>query len=94
MDDEALDLLEKEEAKKAKEEMFKVLLNLDFTSSDEISLKKLINLPYRVDDEDEDVIMTSGNMVKILKMYVKIFFIFLSVLYKLGLTYKRQQYFR
>ncbi len=70
MDDEALDLLEKEEAKKAKEEMFKVLLNLDFTSSDEISLKKLINLPYRVDDEDEDVIMTSGNMVKILKMYV------------------------
>jgi len=48
--------------------MFKVLLNLDFTSSDEISLKKLINLPYRVDDEDEDVIMTSGNMVKILKM--------------------------
>lgn len=43
-------------------------MDLDFTSNEEISIKKLIALPYRVDDEDEDVLLTTANMVKIVKM--------------------------
>lgn len=48
--------------------MFKILIDLDFTASDEISIKKLINLPYKVDDEDADVLLTTQNLVKIVKM--------------------------
>ena len=52
----------------AKREMLKALVTLDFTSSDEISLKKLISMPYKVTDEDEDVMMNNQSIVKILKM--------------------------
>ncbi len=48
--------------------MFQALIDLDFTSSDEISIKKLLNLPYKVDDEDEDAIVTTQSMVKIFKV--------------------------
>lgn len=48
--------------------MFQALIELDFTSSEEISLKKIINLQYKVDDDDEDVLLTGNNMVKILKV--------------------------
>lgn len=48
--------------------MFQALIDLDFSSNSEISLKKLISLPYKVDDDDEDVVMTGSNIVKLLKM--------------------------
>ena len=48
--------------------MFEALITLDFTSATEISLKKLINMPYKVTDEDEDVMMNNQGIVKVLKM--------------------------
>jgi hypothetical protein len=69
--------LDREENDKAKKDLFKALIELDFT--EEISIKKLINMPYKVMDEDEDVLLSNSSFVKILKI----------MLYKLGLTYKR-----
>jgi hypothetical protein len=43
----------------AKKEMFQALIDLDFTSNNAISLKKFISMPYKVNDEDEDVIMNN-----------------------------------
>lgn len=48
--------------------MFEALIQLDFTSAQEISLKKMVNMPYKVTDEDEDVMMNNQSIVKILKM--------------------------
>jgi hypothetical protein len=48
--------------------MFEALIKLDFTSDQEISLKKMINMPYKVTDEDEDVMMNNQSIVKVLKM--------------------------
>ncbi len=53
------DQIEREQNEKAKREMLQALVTLDFTSSDEISLKKLISMPYKVMDEDEDVMMNN-----------------------------------
>lgn len=53
------DLMERQQNDKAKKEMFEALIKLDFTSAEEISLKKMINMPYRVTDEDEDVMMNN-----------------------------------
>jgi hypothetical protein len=68
LDDDALERLEKEENLKAKRDLFKILVDLDTTTNEEISIRKLINLPYRVDDEDADLLLTTANLVKIIKM--------------------------
>ena len=60
--------MERQQNEKAKKEMFEALIKLDFTSAQEISLKKMINMPYRVTDEDEDVMMNNQSIVKVLKM--------------------------
>jgi len=60
--------MERQQNEKAKREMFEALIKLDFTSAEEISLKKIINMPYKVTDEDEDVMMNNQSIVKILKM--------------------------
>ncbi len=62
------DQMERQQNEKAKKEMFEALIKLDFTSAEEISLKKMINMPYKVTDEDEDVMMNNQSIVKILKM--------------------------
>lgn len=36
-----------------KQKMFDMLIDLDF--SNEVSIKKLIELPYEIDDEDEEL---------------------------------------
>jgi hypothetical protein len=51
--------MERQQNDKAKKEMFEALIKLDFTSAEEISLKKMINMAYRVTDEDEDVMMNN-----------------------------------
>lgn len=79
MTEEDLLKLEYQENEEAKRELFKALIDFDFTSSDEISIKKLINMPYKVMDGDEDALLNNASFVKILKI----------MLYKLGLTYKR-----
>lgn len=48
LNEEALERLEQELEEQAKKDMFQALIDLDFTSSDEISLKKIINLQYTV----------------------------------------------
>ncbi len=68
LDDDALEKLEKQQMEKDKQEMFKFLLSMDSNSQDEISIKNLISLPYRVDGEDSDVLMTTQNIVKLIKM--------------------------
>ena len=62
------DKMERNQNEKEKKEMFEALIKLDFTSDQEISLKKMINMPYKVTDEDEDVMMNNQSIVKILKM--------------------------
>lgn len=62
------DQIERQQNEKAKKEMFEALIQLDFTSAQEISLKKMVNMPYKVTDEDEDVMMNNQSIVKILKM--------------------------
>jgi hypothetical protein len=76
--------MEREINDKAKQDLFRVLVDMDRNSSEEISLKKLINMPYKVVDEDEDVMLNNQSFVKILKI----------MLYKLGLTTKREEYFK
>jgi len=63
-----LEKLEKQQMEKDKQEMFKFLLSMDSKSQDEISIKNLISLPYKVDGEDSDVLMTSQNIVKLIKL--------------------------
>jgi len=41
-------------------------------------------MPFKVTDEDEDVMLNNQSFVKILKI----------MLYKLGLTHKREDYFK
>ncbi len=53
------DKMERNQNEKEKKEMFEALIKLDFTSAQEISLKKMINMPYKVTDEDEDVMMNN-----------------------------------
>jgi predicted rRNA methylase YqxC with S4 and FtsJ domains len=68
LDEQAIERMEREENEKAKKQMFQALIDLDFTSSSDISLKKIISMAYRVDDEDEGVVLTGINIVKILKV--------------------------
>eukprot|EP00347_Sterkiella_histriomuscorum_P004867 403358786 len=77
-----LDMLEKEKQEFHKREMFELLVKLDF--SEEISIKKLIDLPFKVTDQDEELALNQLNLIKLIKI----------ILYKLGLTYKRQDYFK
>lgn len=46
--------------------MFDMLIDMDF--SKDVSLKKLVELPYEVDDEDEDLALNSQGFLKIIKM--------------------------
>lgn len=39
--------------------MFKALIDMDENSQDEISIKRLITMPYKVDGDDADVLMTN-----------------------------------
>jgi hypothetical protein len=57
--EEDLNRMEKELNDKAKNDLFKALIDMDRNSSDEISLKKIINMPYKVADEDEDVMLNN-----------------------------------
>ncbi len=82
--EEDLNRMERELNQKAKEELFRYLIDMDRSSNDEISLKKIINMPYKVSDEDEDVMLNNQSFVKILKV----------ILYKFGLTSKREEYFK
>jgi hypothetical protein len=82
--EEDLNRMEREINQKAKDELFRALVDMDRNSSDEISLKKIINMPYKVADEDEDVMLNNQSFVKILKV----------MLYKLGLVTKREEYFK
>ena len=82
--EEDLNRLEREQNTKAKEDLFHALVEMDRSSSEEISLKRLIAMPYKVTDEDEDVMLNNQMFVKILKI----------MLYKLGLVTKREDYFK
>jgi hypothetical protein len=82
--EEDLNRMEREHNKKAKEDLFHALVDMDRTSGEEISLKRLIAMPYKVTDEDEDVMLNNQMFVKILKI----------MLYKLGLVSKREDYFK
>ena len=82
--EEELTRMERELNKKAKEDLFHALVDMDRTSGEEISLKRLIAMPYKVTDEDEDVMLNNQMFVKILKI----------MLYKLGLITKREDYFK
>jgi len=59
LDDDALERMENEQQRREKQSMFKALLDMDANSQDEISIKKLISMPYKVDGEDADVLMTT-----------------------------------
>ena len=82
--EEELTRMERELNEKAKEDLFHALVDMDRTSGEEISLKRLIAMPYKVTDEDEDVMLNNQMFVKILKI----------MLYKLGLITKREDYFK
>lgn len=53
-----------------KEKMFKSLIEMDF--SKDCSIKKLIEVPYEVDDEDEEIALNNQGIIKVLKMYLSI----------------------
>lgn len=46
--------------------MFKALINMDF--SEDCSIKKLVEIPFEVDDEDEELALNNQGYVKVLKM--------------------------
>mmetsp|Transcript_681 Transcript_681/g.735 ORF Transcript_681/g.735 Transcript_681/m.735 type:complete len:110 (+) Transcript_681:1641-1970(+) len=62
--------------------MFEMLVDMDLTG--DVTVKKLLEIPYEVDGEDEDLNLTMQGFLKVIKM----------LMYKLGLTYKRQDYFK
>ncbi|CDW88205.1 UNKNOWN [Stylonychia lemnae] len=77
-----LDLEEKRLQEQYKKDMFNLLVQMD--QSDDISLKQLIELPYKVVDMDEDTLLNQQNIIKLFKI----------LLYRQNLNYKRQEYFK
>ncbi len=65
-EDQYFDQLELEKNQREKKEMFELLVQLDMT--EEISIKRLLDIPYKVTGEDEELQLTQINLIKIVKL--------------------------